>query len=193
MKLLDRGASVLVLIDMQGRLMEQIHRPSLVIEANRRLLQLAEMFEVPVILTEQYPQGLGETHPDLLEAFEALRGPKVRLEKNSFGCCGDDGFVAALDAFGASPGRQVVVGGVEAHICVLQTVLELLAQGDDVHLCWDAVSGRGDEYRRESLARMHAAGAVSTNHESVGFEWARTSRHPAFREMSGLFKSGQPS
>jgi hypothetical protein len=74
---------------------------------------------------------------------------------------------------------------------VTQTVLELLARGADCHVCWECVSGRGAEYREWALARMQQAGAVITNHESVGFEWARSKDHPRFREMSQLFKEGQ--
>jgi nicotinamidase-related amidase len=85
-----------------------------------------------------------------------------------------------------------VVVGIEAHVCVMQTVLELLGTGHEVHLCWDGVSGRGEEYRRHALERMAAAGAVITNHESVAFEWARDKNHPAFKALSALMKEGQP-
>jgi nicotinamidase-related amidase len=86
-----------------------------------------------------------------------------------------------------------VVAGIEAHVCVLQTVIELIRHGNQVHVSWDAVSGRGEEYRRHALERMAAAGAAVTNHESVGFEWARDKNHPKFRELSALLKDGQPS
>jgi nicotinamidase-related amidase len=88
--------------------------------------------------------------------------------------------------------RQVVVAGIEAHVCVMQTVIELLREGSQVHLCWECVSGRGEEYRRHALERMAQAGAVLTNHESVGFEWARTKEHARFRDLSRLLKKGQP-
>ena len=88
--------------------------------------------------------------------------------------------------------RQIVIAGIEAHVCVMQTVLELLASGHEVHLCWEAVSGRGEEYRRHALDRMAAAGATLTNHESVAFEWARDKNHPQFKALSALLKEGQP-
>ena len=87
--------------------------------------------------------------------------------------------------------RQVVVAGIEAHICVMQTVLEMLRQGNQVHLCWECVSGRGEEYRRHALERMQQAGAQLTNHESVGFEWARDKDHAGFRQMNRVFREGQ--
>ncbi|MGA2082350.1 MAG: isochorismatase family protein [Holophaga sp.] len=195
MPLLDSTRSTLVLIDMQGKLVHMVHRPEMVLEATRRLMKLAELFSVPVVLTEQYPKGLGPTEPTLLEAFGRLSTPTFRLDKNSFSCCGDPAFTGLLRR--ARPGlpiqqHQVVVTGIEAHVCVLQTVLELLAAGYRVHVCWDAVSGRGEEYRAQALRRMEAAGATLTNHESVGFEWARHKDHPAFKALSAILKEGQP-
>jgi nicotinamidase-related amidase len=195
MPLLDASRSILVVIDIQGKLVHMVERPSLVLEATRRLLKLADLFMVPVVLTEQYPKGIGPTEARVREAFDALSTPHFFLEKTAFGCCGDAGFEARLQQArpGLAPGRrQVVVAGIEAHVCVMQTVLELLAAGHEVHLCWDAVSGRGEEYRQHALARMAAAGASITNHESVAFEWARDKNHPQFKALSALMKEGQP-
>jgi nicotinamidase-related amidase len=194
MELLDATRSILVVIDFQGKLVEMVHRPELVLAATVRLLRVADLFDVPVVLTEQYPRGLGTTHPRIRESFDALSVPRRLIEKTSFGCVGDRGFLDALGqlrpATREAP-RQVVVAGIEAHVCVMQTVLELLRRGDQVHLCWECVSGRGEEYRKHALERMAAAGAVLTNHESAGFEWARDKDHPRFRAMSALFKEGQ--
>lgn len=187
--------SVLVVIDLQGKLVELVHRPRLVVASTLRLLKIAELFGVPVLLTEQYPRGLGPTHPEIAAAFAALSVPHRRFEKTAFGCCGESGFEEALAAL--RPGlprerRQLVVAGIEAHVCVMQTVLESLAGGSEVHLCWEAVSSRGEEYRSWALARMQQAGAAITSHESVAFEWARHKDHPRFRELSALLKEGQP-
>ena len=172
-----------------------VHRPALVLETTRRLLRLADLFAVPVVLTEQYPKGIGPTEASIQAAFDALSTPKYFLDKTAFGCCGDAGFEPLLRA--ARPSlhtqqRQLVIAGIEAHVCVLQTVLELLATGHQVHLCWDAVSGRGEEYRQHALDRLAAAGATITNHESVAFEWARDKNHPQFKALSALLKEGQP-
>jgi nicotinamidase-related amidase len=194
MELLNVNRSIVVVIDLQGKLMEMIERPGLVIAGTKRLMKLAELFGVPVLMTEQYPRGLGSTHPEIRAAFDALASPKRWMEKTSFGCCGDPGFERLLEE--VRPGlamaqRQMVVAGIEAHVCVLQTAIELLRQGSQVHLCWECVSGRGAEYRRHALDRMKKAGAVLTNHESVAFEWARDKNHVQFRAMSALFKEGQ--
>lgn len=190
----DASRSIVVIIDLQGKLMEMVHRPALVVAACRRLMQLAELFAVPVVLTEQYPQGLGRTHPEVRATFDGLTTRKRHLEKTSFGCCGDPEFERVLrdlrpDVEPAD--RQLIIAGIEAHVCVLQTVLEALRAGSQVHLCWEGTSGRGAEYRDWALARMQQAGAVVTNHESVAFEWARDSGHPRFRAMSALLKEGQ--
>lgn len=194
MELANVDRSIVVVIDLQGKLMDMVHRPALVLAATQRLLRLAEIFEVPVVLTEQYPERLGQTHPDVLAVFDGLTTPKRRVAKVRFGCCGDDGYERALTELrpGLAPAdRQLVVAGIEAHVCVVQTVLESLRTGHDVHLCWEAVSGRGEEYRGWALERMQRAGAQITNHESIGFEWARDKDHPRFKEMSRLMKEGQ--
>ena len=196
MELLDVRRSVVVLIDLQGKLMEMIERPALVVSASIRLLKIAGFFGVPAIMTEQYPRGLGVTHPGIRTAFDSLPSPKRFMEKKSFGCCGDPIFERLISELlpGVDPaGRQFVVAGIEAHVCVMQTVLELLRQGSAVHLCWECVSGRGAEYRLNALHRMTQAGAVLTNHESAGFEWARHKDHAAFKALNALLREGQLS
>jgi nicotinamidase-related amidase len=195
MPLLDASRSTLVVIDFQGKLVQMVHRPALALEAARRLMRLADLFAVPVVLTEQYPKGIGPTEASIRATFDGLATPTFFLEKTAFGCCGDAGFEGLLAQ--ARPGlpparRQIVIAGMETHVCVMQTVLELLASGHEVHVCWDAVSGRGEEYRRHALERMAAAGATLTNHESVAFEWARDKNHPQFKALSALMKEGQP-
>ncbi len=195
MELLDRSRSILLVVDLQGKLVGMVERSAPTLAATKRLMTLAEFFEVPVVLTEQYPKGIGPTHPEIRAAFDALSVPKRTLEKTTFGCAGDPRFVPLLNELrprGKAP-RQVVLAGIEAHVCVTQTTIALLQAGDQVYLCWDAISGRGEEYRRNALERLAQAGAVITNHESVGFEWARDKNHPRFREMSDLFKQGQPA
>ncbi len=193
-ELLDVKRSVVVIIDLQGKLMDMVHRPRLVVEATKRLMQLADVFRVPVVLTEQYPQGLGATIGEVRDAFDALQTATKYVDKTSFGCCGEAKFNSALDELlpGVAPKeRQVVVGGIEAHVCVMATVLELLKRGEQVHLCWECVSGRGAEYRRHALERMQHAGAQITNYESVCFEWARDKNHPGFKPMNRILRDGQ--
>lgn len=193
-QLLDPQRSVVVVIDLQGKLMDMAYRSRLVIDATKRLMQLAEVFGVPVVLTEQYPKGLGATHPEVREVFDGLSVPTRYVEKLSFGCCGEPSFIRALNEVraGLEPqSRQVVVAGIEAHVCVMQTVLALLTRGEQVHLCWECISGRGEEYRRHAFDRMQQAGAVLSDHESVCFEWARDKNHPGFKGMNKILREGQ--
>ena len=140
--LLDRERAVVVVIDIQGRLVELMERPRMVLDGTSRLLRLAGIFDLPVIVTEQYPRGLGATHDEIEEVIRETdpEGRRVRrVVKDSFGCCGEPGFETAFRA--ARPDlepaeTQVVVAGMETHICVLQTVLELRSRGVDVHVCW---------------------------------------------------------
>jgi nicotinamidase-related amidase len=191
MELLDASRSIVLIIDLQGKLMEMVERPGLVIAGTIRLLELASLFEVPVILTEQYPRGLGPSHPEVRAMYDRLNTPKRLLEKTSFGCCGDPSFETLLQQLRpglAARQRQIIIAGIEAHVCVMQTVLELLKRNHEVYLCWECVSGRGEDYRRHALERMAQAGAILTNHESVAFEWARDKNHPRFKAINALFK-----
>jgi nicotinamidase-related amidase len=193
-EILNRDRSVVVVIDLQGKLAQSVHESETVLASTRRLLRIADLFEIPVILTEQYPEGLGPTEASIQEAYDALAGPKRKVAKTAFGCCGDEGFESALDDLLADVDddrRQVVVAGIEAHVCVMQTTLELLRRGSQVHLCWEAVSGRGRGFRRWALERMSQAGAAVTNHESAAFEWARDKDHPRFRDLNRLLREGQ--
>ncbi len=174
--------------------MGAVYRGELVERGTLRLLELADAFGVPVLLTEQYPRGLGATVAPVRAAFDALTTRSAYLEKTSFGCCGEDRFETTLA--GLLPGvetadRHVVIAGIEAHVCVMQTVLELRRSGSAVHLCWECVSGRGEEYREYALQRMQTAGAQLTNHESVAFEWARRKEHSAFKAMNRILRAGQ--
>ena len=194
MAILEADRSLVLVIDMQGRLAHMVHRSELVLAATRRLLAVADLFAVPVLVTEQYPKGLGGTEPELLEAIEALSVESRLVEKFTFSCCGAEEFESAFeDLMSGVPTerRQVVIAGIEVHICVVQTVLGLLERDCEVHVCWECVSGRGAEYRRWALERMQQAGASITNHESVAFEWARDKDHPRFREVNRLFRAGQ--
>lgn len=186
----------MVSVDLQGKLMDLVHEPRRLMVANHRFLQIAEMFEVPLVLTEQYPEGLGETHPDLLARFQSVEGAKARISKTSFGCCGEPGFLEALRSLGKVAevsSLQVVLAGIETHICVLQTALGLKEIGAEVFVAWDCTSARGESYHRYGLERMQQCGVGVINHESLGFELARDKGHPAFRRLSALLRDGQPS
>ena len=184
--------SVLLVIDVQGKLAEMVHEGEQLRARVGKMMRLAQLFKVPVVLTEQYPSGLGATVPELREVFDKLEQEKHHFEKNAFGCCGEPGFDQLLRR--VASGREgggpvdVVVTGMETHVCVQQTVLELLHQGYRAVVVADAVSGRVPAYHELALARFRQCGAVITCYESVAFEWAQSKDHACFKEMSAIIK-----
>jgi nicotinamidase-related amidase len=144
------------------------------------LLDAASELEVPVITTEQYPSGLGSTLPLLLDKLS-----EEPMDKISFSCCRDDGIFSRINASGR---RKIIVAGMEAHICVLQSVLDLLDKGYHVHVVSDAVMSRRKESWRRGLDMASAAGAVITTTETVLFQLLERAGTPEFRKLSKLIR-----
>lgn len=174
-KLARAAESALVVIDMQERLAAVMPARESVVRAAGILLEAAARLDIPVLVSEQYPKGLGATVPEV-----ALKLPQgsTRIEKTSFSAC------AALPL--TRP--QVVLAGMEAHVCVLQTALELAAAGREVFVVADAVCSRTEANYSNALARLQSAGIVVTNTESVIFEWLRDAAHEHFRAVSKLIR-----
>ena len=176
--LLSAVASSLLLVDLQERLMPAIHDADAVVAHAGRLAEGARLLDVPVCATEQNPAGLGPTVP-------ALAGfPQLVMPKTSFGAVAEPGFATLLP-----PGtEEIVVAGCEAHVCVLQTVLGLLAKRHRVLLVADAVGSRDPRNRDAAIDRMQRHGAEVVTTEMVLFEWLRDSHHPAFRDVQKLIR-----
>jgi nicotinamidase-related amidase len=170
--------SILLLVDLQERLMPSIAGAEAVVRNARRLAEAAHLVDVPVLATEQNPAGLGGNVPEI--AALASR----TLAKNFF----DGTRESAFEGFLPDARATVVVAGCEAHVCVLQTVLGLLAQGRSVALVRDAVGSRDPLNRDAALERAKARGAELVTTEMVVFEWLETSDHPRFREALRLVK-----
>ena len=179
---LDADKAVLVVIDIQERLVTAMPQKvyGRMLKTVEMLVQAARALDVPVVTTEQYPKGIGHTVPELADAC----AEKV-VEKVSFGCCGEPNFLAALKETGRS---QVVVTGMEAHVCVYQTVLGLLEDGYHVHLVSDAVCSRNKPDYLAGVANAGQAGAVVTTAETVLFQMLKESTHEQFRAISKLVK-----
>jgi nicotinamidase-related amidase len=182
--LLDSGNSVLVVVDMQSRLAQVMpEQDAAAMAANSiRLLEAAKILDVPVLLTEQYPKGLGPTAAEILEHL-----PQTALvfDKTGFSCCAADGFNQALAATGRA---QVILVGQEAHVCVLQSALELLHHGYRVYVVEDALCSRQAGHKSYALRRMQQHGASIICYESVLFEWLRDARHAGFKTISSLLR-----
>lgn len=175
---IDRNSSALLIIDFQARLMPAIEDGTAVVANARRLLQAAEMLEVPVLFTEHNAGGLGPTLPELA-AFANGRA----AHKMTFDACRTAGFIDRL-----AGRRDVVVAGCETHVCVLQTVLGLLDAGRRVYLVGDAVGSRRAASKEAAIRRMERHGAEPVTTEMVVFEWLGSAEHPRFREAIALVK-----
>jgi len=182
--LCDAARSLLLVIDIQPTLTTAMpeQEAERMLSNTANLLQAADTVGIPVLLTEQYPKGLGSTEPSLLEQLPAAART---FEKTGFSCCAADGFVNAM----ADTGRdQVVLVGQETHVCVLQTAFDLLTRGLTVFVAEDAVCSRQSIHKLFALERMRTAGAAITNYESVLFEWLRDAAHPDFKTLSKLLR-----
>lgn len=172
----------LVVVDMQTRLSTAMPPDDLqqVCKQTAALLQGAKLLAIPTIITEQYPTGLGETLPML----KAHASEAVYVEKTAFSACGEPRFNQKLHRDGA----QIILTGMEAHICVLQTALDLTALGKQVFVVEDAILSRNPNNNTNAVARMREAGCIITNTESVLFECLGHAKHEAFKAISALIR-----
>ena len=177
--LLERAKSLLLLIDVQERLVPAMAHAEDVIANCGILLQAAGALDVPILASEQYPRGLGATVPAL-----AALAPR-RLEKLEFSAYAN---TAIKDELTRADRRQVVLAGIEAHVCVLQTGLELVEAGFQVFVVADAVASRRPESREVALHRLARAGATLITAEMALFEWLRSASAPEFRTISKLIR-----
>lgn len=180
--LLDRDDAVIVIIDVQERLARVMPRRDETISAMVLVARAGRALGVPVIVTRQNPDGLGDIVPEIAEVV-APDAPVI--DKTAFCCCAEPSFLAALDAAGR---RQVVLVGMEAHICVTQTALALLARGSSVHVARDAVCSRRDADHHGALGRLQAAGVEITSAESAVYELVGRAGTDEFRTVLRLVK-----
>lgn len=176
--------SQLLIIDVQQRLAESMNKDVLasVVKSMGILIEAANTLQIPVLHTEQYPKGLGPTLPELTEKLAA---EQAACEKTGFSCCAAPGINKRIsDGFRT----QLILAGMEAHICVLQTAIELQQRGKTVFVVEDAVCSRRKSNFRNALARLRQAGCIITNTESVLFEWMEDAQHPQFKHLSRLIR-----
>jgi len=183
---LNADQTALVVIDIQEKLV-----PAMNSRVSGELIQHVELLlegfaalELPVIATEQYPKGLGHT----ISPLAAATG-QACIEKTSFSCCGDPAFMEALEKTGA---KQVVLVGMEAHVCVYQTLIDLLDRGYQVHLVKDAICSRFKSDFETAVASAAAAGAAISSTEIVLFQLVGGAKHPGFKAVSQLARRRTP-
>src|SRR5687768_9843516 len=160
---LTSGNSVLVVIDVQDKLLAKIPTAAALVRNVAFLIDAAKLLSVPVTATEQYPKGLGPTTPELARRLSADLPAKT-----AFSCCGAAGFLSDLRGLGRP---NVVLAGMESHVCVAQTALDLLEAGLTVFLPADALAARSAIDHDAAVRRLERAGAVPTTAEAVAFEW----------------------
>jgi nicotinamidase-related amidase len=177
--LLDAERSVLLIVDVQQRLLPAIHDSAQVLAHCLWLIRLAQRLQVPVVASEQYPLGLGRSLPAVRELLPA----EAFFEKVFFSCVAE-GALEALPAFGRD---QWVVAGIESHVCVLQTVFDLRAAGKEVFVVAEATGSRRPLDRELALARMARGGAEVVSREMVAFEWLKRAGTDLFREVNRNF------
>ncbi len=177
---LNPNDTSLLVIDFQEKLVPAMHRSEDTLKNAGVLMKMAKALEIPTIVTEQYPKGIGHTVEPLSLLFEGL----TPVEKMSFSACTAE----VEEALAKAPRQKILIAGIETHVCVFQTVRALLDKGYQVFVVSDAVSSRREENDQNGIALMQEMGAVITNTETVLFDLLKESTHPKFKELSKLIR-----
>jgi nicotinamidase-related amidase len=181
---LEADQCVLIVVDIQEKLLPPIFQKEQLVKNSQLLIRLAGILRIPVLMTTQYAKGLGGTVPEVASLLPETEA----IDKHMFSCFGSDVFCSAMKRL---PGNRTtaLICGMEGHICVMQTALAALREGYLVHVASDAVSSRTEWNWRVGLDRMRAAGAVISSTEMMMYELLRSSNTPAFKELLPYLKS----
>ena len=183
-ELMNADDTALLVVDVQEKLIPVIRNAEIIQWNISRLLQAADALDIPAAATEQYPQGLGHT------TIPTSTLPEIIEEKTMFSCRE----TAAIFTNWADAGiRKFLICGIETHVCIQQTVMDLLAEGFQIYLAIDALGARHDLDHQTGLRRMEGSGAVLTTTEAAMFEWCETATNPGFKTISGLVRQAAPT
>lgn len=180
--LLNTESSMLLIIDFQEKLLPAQFNKEIILRNAISLAETCKTLNIPILVSEQYPKGLGSTVADIKEK---LAENTIYFEKVNFGCCIEEGFNNVLKSFEK---QQIIVCGMESHICVHQTVYDLIQHGYEVHLAQDAIGSRREYEYKIGLNRMTDSGAVSSCTEMIIFELLKCAKHPDFKTIQSLIK-----
>lgn len=180
--LADVRYSHLLVIDVQTRLAKVMSERDGLMRNCETLITAAKILSVPVTVTEQYPKALGNTEAALSEALPPLTTP---VEKTCFSSCAAQDFD---NYFTYSENSQAILCGIESHVCVLQTAMDLLNKNQQVFIVADAVASRSRDNKNIALNRMQQAGAIISSTESILFEWMKDAKHEQFKAISALIR-----
>ncbi|OPY08173.1 MAG: Vibriobactin-specific isochorismatase [Syntrophus sp. PtaB.Bin001] len=173
--------TILAVIDFQGNLAQAMADRNSLFDNAKKIIRGMKVLEIPLIVTEQIPAKLGPTIPEIAVLLEGV----LPIAKESFSCCQNEFFMDTLKATGR---KSILVAGIETHICVYQTALDLLAAGYEVHIISDAVSSRTAQNREIGLHLIRNAGGALTCTEAVLFELLRTAAHEKFKDIANIVK-----
>ncbi len=179
--MINRNNALLLVVDIQGKLADIVHQSETLVRNAHILIEGAKLLDIPIVATEQYPKGLGRTVPSLAEAL----GDASVIEKSSFSCCGEFTFEVRLNELHKT---DIILCGIETHVCVYQTARDLIGLGFNVHLVTDAVSSRTAENRELGIRAIEHLGARLTGTEMVLFEMLEVSGTDEFKAISKLVK-----
>ncbi len=180
-KILSRDNTSLLLIDIQIKILDVMQNPKMVINNSLKLIKGFKVLNIPIFYTEQYPKGLGSTAPQLQEGLKGLSA----IQKSCFSCLGAPNFFKRLRD---NKVNQIVVAGIETHVCVQQTVLDLLANGFQANVAADAVSSRYENDYKFALDRMRANGAEVTTTEAILFELLKYCGTEDFKTIAKIIR-----
>ncbi len=178
---LDAAKTVLLLIDFQERLFPVMYEKEKLLKNVIKLVKGAKVLEVPIILTEQYPKGLGPTIPEIKELIPEIKA----VEKVCFSCTDEAAFIKALASLKR---RQVLIAGIEAHICVYQTAMALARAGYEVQVVADCTASRDPENKMTALTKLGGAGVSATTSEMALFELLKVAQGDKFKQISSIVK-----
>lgn len=179
--MLDVKECCLVVVDVQGKLAQLMHAKEVLFKNIQILIQTAKILDIPILWCQQCPAVLGPTVPEIAE----LLAGDTPIDKSAFSCCGDAAFNAKLNELARS---QVLLCGIETHVCIYQTAADLVRKGFRVDVPSDAVSSRTLENKQTAISRMATLGVNITSVEMALFELLRTADHPKFRQVAKLIK-----
>jgi nicotinamidase-related amidase len=171
----------LIVVDVQGKLAQLMTAKEALFKNIRILIQAARILDIPILWCQQAPDALGPTVPEIAELLTGIEP----IDKASFSCCGQETFGARLNSLGR---EQVLLCGIEGHVCVYLTAMDLMEGGLDVTILADAVSSRTEQNRHIALTRLAAEGARISSTEMALFELLKTATHPQFRQVAKLVK-----
>lgn len=184
-KMLNIEDSVLVVIDIQDRLVLASKYGVEVANAMSKAARAASVLGIPTVVTEQYPKGLGHTVPQLQESFDENT---FITEKAAFSAMLEPEFAEKIQELKNAGKKQIIIGGIETHICVLQTAHDLMKEGFEVYVLKDACASRNKAEYKTGLELLKQYGAKITCLEITLFEWLKTSKNPKFKEVQALIK-----